>query len=420
MSARPLPGAALAAYGALGLPLAGAALPVYVHLPNLYGAILGVNLALLGGLLLALRLADAAIDPLIGALNDRLQRPRLLVALGALLLALGMLAAFDPPQRGIAPWLWLAGALVPVYLGFSLASVSYLAWGALLGDTPHERTRVAASREAYGLAGVVLASVAPTLLALSLEEGLARYALLAAALTALCAWITLARAPAPPRLPPRAQGWRALAAPFANRRFAPLLAVFVVNGIAAALPATLVLFFVDDALQLPQHAGLFLAAYFVAGAASLPLWVGAARRYGKAQAWLASMLLAVLAFVGAFALGAGDLAGFLAVCLASGAALGADLALPPAMLADAIRARGDDSRAGAYFGVWNFAAKANLALAAGLALPLVAWLGYVPGRAESVTPLAYAYCLLPCALKLAAAALLWRGLDIHLEVRHAQ
>ena len=100
-------------------------------------------------------------------------------------------------------------------------------------------------------------------------------------------------------------------------------------------------------------------------------------------------------------------------------ALGADLALPPAMLADAIRARGDDSRAGAYFGIWNFATKANLALAAGLALPLLGWLGYVPGDATSVAPLYYAYCLLPCALKLIGAALLWRGLDNHLEVRHA-
>jgi GPH family glycoside/pentoside/hexuronide:cation symporter len=419
MSARGLSLPALAAYGALGLPLAGAALPVYVHLPNLYGGILGMNLALLGGLLLAMRLADAFIDPLIGALNDRVQRPRLLVAVGALVLALGLLAAFDPPRDGFPLWLWLGLALVPVYLGYSLASISYMAWGALLGDTPHERTRVTASREGFGLAGVVLASVAPALLASTLDAGLARYALLAAAVIAVCAAITLARAPAPPRAAVLREGWRALGAPFANPGFAPLLAVFVVNGIAAALPATLVLFFVDDALRLPQHAGLFLAAYFVSGAASLPLWVGAARRYGKAQAWLASMLLAVLAFVGAFALGAGDLAAFLAVCVASGAALGADLALPPAMLADAIRARGDDSRAGAYFGIWNFATKANLALAAGLALPLIGWLGYVPGDAESVAPLYYAYCLLPCALKLVSATLLWRGFAARWEIRHA-
>jgi Na+/melibiose symporter-like transporter len=82
------------------------------------------------------------------------------------------------------------------------------------------------------------------------------------------------------------------------------------------------------------------------------------------------------------------------------------------MLADAIRARGDEPRAGAYFGLWNFATKLNLALAAGLALPLLAAAGYVPGESAALAPLYFAYCLLPCALRLAAAAIL-------LKVPHA-
>jgi Na+/melibiose symporter-like transporter len=409
--------AQLAAYGALGLPLAAAALPVYVHLPNLYGGVLGMNLALLGAVLLLARLADAFVDPLLGALADRLQRPRLLIALGVALLVAGLAAVFNPPG---ALWWWLAAALVPVYLGFSLASIAFQAWGALLGETPHERTRVAAWREGFGLAGVVLASVAPTLLAPRMEDGLARFSLVLASIAAACAALTLLRAPHPARAAapavraPAHAALRltALAAPFRNPLFARLFAAFVANGIAAALPATLVLFFVNDALRAPQLAGAFLAAYFLAGAASLPLWMALSRRLGKRNAWLASMAASVVAFAGALALGPGDVAGFAAVCLLSGLALGGDLALPPAMLADAIRARGDEPRAGAYFGLWNFATKLNLALAAGLALPLLAAAGYVPGESSVLEPLYFAYCLLPCALKLAAAAIL-------LKVPHA-
>ncbi|MDH4096126.1 MAG: MFS transporter [Betaproteobacteria bacterium] len=396
----------LAAYGALGLPLAAAALPVYVHLPNLYGGVLGMNLALLGAVLLVARLADAVVDPLLGALADRLQRPRLLIALGVALLVAGLAAVFNPPG---ALWWWLAAALVPLYLGFSLASIAFQAWGALLGETPHERTRVSAWREGFGLAGVVLASVAPTLLAPRMEDGLSRFTLVLASVAAVCASLTLLRAPQPARAPARAAlDLGALAVPFANPAFKPLFAAFIANGIAAALPATLVLFFVNDALGAPQLAGAFLAAYFLAGAASLPLWTALARRMGKRNAWLASMAASVAAFAGALALGAGDVAGFAAVCLLSGLALGGDLALPPAMLADAIRARGDEPRAGAYFGLWNFATKLNLALAAGLALPLLAAAGYVPGTSTALAPLYFAYCLVPCALKLAAAAVLWR------------
>jgi Na+/melibiose symporter-like transporter len=65
--------------------------------------------------------------------------------------------------------------------------------------------------------------------------------------------------------------------------------------------------------------------------------------------------------------------------------------------------------AGACFGWWNFAAKLNLALAAGLALPLLQWLGYAPGVREpqALQALTWAYCLLPCLLKLLAALALY-------------
>jgi Na+/melibiose symporter-like transporter len=51
-----------------------------------------------------------------------------------------------------------------------------------------------------------------------------------------------------------------------------------------------------------------------------------------------------------------------------------------------------------------------LALAAGLALPLLQWWGYTPGNQseQALAALTWAYCLLPCALKLLAASLLWR------------
>ena len=89
--------------------------------------------------------------------------------------------------------------------------------------------------------------------------------------------------------------------------------------------------------------------------------------------------------------------------------LGTDLTIPGALLAGVIAGEGDRGRAeGAYFGWWNFATKLNLALAAGVALPALAWLGYTPGArdAQALNTLTFAYCLLPCALKAVAAALL--------------
>jgi GPH family glycoside/pentoside/hexuronide:cation symporter len=198
--------------------------------------------------------------------------------------------------------------------------------------------------------------------------------------------------------------------PLATRGFRRLLAIYLVNGIASAVPATLVLFFIRDRLQAGPLEPLFLASYFAAGALSIPLWVRAVSRFGLARSWLAGMLLAIGVFAWAAMLGAGDVLAYTAVCVASGIALGADLTLPGALLAGVIQQAGHGGRAeGAYFGWWNFATKLNLALAAGVALPVLQFFGYAPGQqdTQALDALTIAYCVLPCALKLVAAALLY-------------
>jgi Na+/melibiose symporter-like transporter len=82
------------------------------------------------------------------------------------------------------------------------------------------------------------------------------------------------------------------------------------------------------------------------------------------------------------------------------------------LLAGVISSAGHSGqREGAYFGLWNWMTKMNLALAAGIALPLLDYLGYTPGHPteSGLLALGITYALLPCALKLAAAALLWRA-----------
>ena len=80
-----------------------------------------------------------------------------------------------------------------------------------------------------------------------------------------------------------------------------------------------------------------------------------------------------------------------------------------ALLADLIDDDEDDRGRpdGAYFGLWHLLEKLALALAAGVALPMLQWLGYQPGSAAgSGSALSLVYALLPCAIKLAAAAML--------------
>jgi Na+/melibiose symporter-like transporter len=155
--------------------------------------------------------------------------------------------------------------------------------------------------------------------------------------------------------------------------------------------------------------------YFLAGAAGMPLWTRLARRYSLHALWLAGMAASVAAFAWAALLPAGALVAFAAICALSGLAFGADLALPPALLARVVDANGHaGQREGAYFGLWNFVNKLVLALAGAAALALLEALGYARGAqdAAALDALAFTYAVVPCALKLAAAAWLlaaWRG-----------
>jgi GPH family glycoside/pentoside/hexuronide:cation symporter len=401
-----LPRARIFAYGGLGLPLAFAALPLYIHLAPFYSGV--ISLSLLGVILLALRFLDAAIDPMIGALFDHFPHPRSLVAISLPLLGLGWMGVFTlPVTLPVVPWLIVMLTLTTI--GYSLATVVHTSWGARLSNVPHERTGLFAAREGFGLVGVVLAAALPTVLAASLAEGLARMGWIFLGLLLGFAALTLIGTPAMQRSA-RSPGLRHMLRPLANPTFARFAPGYLLNGVAAALPATLVIFFIDDVLKLASHSGLFLVIYFLSGALGLPLWVRLAKRIGTLDAWLVSMGLSIVAFIGAFWLGAGDLAGYALVCAASGLALGADLALPPALVADMIDAD-PAPQPGSYYGLLSFFAKLTLALAAGMALPLLDFWGYAPGGGN-LFALSATYALLPIIMKLGALVWFWRARPI--------
>ena len=411
----PTPGAVLSArdgvrYGLLGFPLAFCALPLYVLMPNLYAREWGVPLAALGAVLLAARLLDAVLDPWLGRVVDRLfaRSVRAVLVLGAVacaVLALGFGLLFLPQVREPTALLWWAAAcLLITYAGYSALAVAHQSWGARLGGDARQRSHIVAWREGLGLLGVVLAAVTPALLGIP-----AMLCLLGASL--VLGWWAWAQAPRPAA--PLAHSFAASSTgrPWRNPAFRKLLVVFLLNGIASAIPATLVLFFVQDRLQgsaALQSASLGI--YFVCGAFSMPLWLRLVARIGLHWSWLVGMVLSIAVFLAATQLGAGDSLPFLLVCALSGLALGSDLALPGALLAGVIADAGEQGFSeGSYFGWWNFASKLNLALAAGLALPLLGWLGYAPGAQSdsALQVLTLAYCLLPCALKTLAALALY-------------
>jgi Na+/melibiose symporter-like transporter len=408
-----------AAYGLLGLPLAFVALPVYVHLPNVYAQQYGLTLAALGAVLLLSRSIDAVVDPWLGRWGDKLYRHSwqavwLAAVLMALAVALGFAALFFPPATALSPTgllVWVAAALTLSHLAYSGLGILHQAWAARQGGGGIAQSRWVAWREGFALIGVLLASALPALWGWGPTTALLVFMLA----LGLFSWRRVARSALASTIAvDSGHAVGSLWQPWQHAGFRRLLMVFMLNGLASAVPATLVLFFVQDLLQAPKAMEpLFLGLYFAAGALSFPLWLKVIDRIGLLRTWATGMTLSVLAFVSVITLGAGDTTGFLVVCALSGMALGADLTVPGALLNQLIDRCGERGRTdGAFMGWWNLATKLNLALAAGLSLPLLGLWGYAPGQqgADAVLALGLAYGLLPCVLKLLAGLALYAGL----------
>ncbi|WP_138517518.1 MFS transporter [Limnobacter alexandrii] len=429
-------------YGLLGWALGAVAVPIYIQVPYLYSRIYEVPSAWVGIILLLSRLLDAVLDPAIGLWVDRRggkgNRYALPLLLAVPLLLLGMAGVFFP--LGSNPTEYAASlmvSLIVVHLGYSFASIAYQAWGAELGHTDKERSTYVAVREGVGILGVVFA------VSLALETNAGLIFTVFAVMLVLGMFLLLKFSPQPDKsaqqpLSPLAQtfdhaqtsvatairkGFADIVQPLRRQNFRKLMGVFLCNGLAAALPATLVPFYMRDRLGLGDSDQWVLAVYFLVGAASTVFWVWLASKIGLARSWLLGMVLSIPAFIVVVVLGEGDLAGYLFVCIVTGFALGADLSLPAALVARLIEENGERGKTeGTYFGLWNWVNKFNLALAPSFALGTLQWFNYSADMATTESyqnmgllqqlandPLLWVYALVPCALKLLAIVLLGRS-----------
>ncbi|MBD3821067.1 MAG: MFS transporter [Thiotrichales bacterium] len=408
------------AYGLMALPLALLGVPLYLYLPSYLFDNWQVSLTVIGGVLMLARLLDVVTDPLIGYWSDRLSvrisRFSFILA-GACLIVVGVLALFVPHVLWLQfyPVLYLFGASMVAFLGWTLIAVPYQAMVAELVQDTHLKTRLTSIREGFVVVGVVLALASPYLLGMSPTSPelfewlwLGLFGLILIALTAMKIWVTpQLQTPKPHALNMMAL-WQNLW--HEHRWSLQLMPAYFLNNLANAFPATLFLLFVTHALNLKAQAGFFLMVYFLCGILALPLWFMLTRRIGKLAAWRVSIVLSMVGFVGVFWLDSGDFNGYLLICILTGFSLGADMAIPASMQADIAQKLSLEvsNINGLLFGIWGLLTKFALALAVGVALPILDWLGLSQGTLEATKGLWWLYAAVPLVLKLVALGMLWR------------
>lgn len=411
----------LMCYALPAIPLAALALPLYVIVPTFYAQNLQLPIAAVGTVLLLIRLIDAASDPMIGWLCDRLfmksGRRRTFFLLCVPLTALAAFMVFWPPSGAGVGYLALWGTLLSV--GYTGTLLPYTAWGAELATDYRGRSVVSAFREGATLIGTVIAVVLPFAVGLDRIDGfhgLAAIAVLTLVLLPAFGVFAVKIVPEPAnRSTTRLRLAESLRFVVRNRPFVRLIFAFLLNGFANAIPATLFLYFVSERLGVAEMRGPLLCLYFLCGVVGVPMAVWLAGKAGKHRTWCAAMTVACVVFAFAGFLGAGDIVPFAVICAATGLLLGFDLALPPAIQADVIdydTAKSGEQRSGLYFAAWGLATKLSLALSVGLVFPILAWSGFESSAAgampeTAIATLAALYAWFPILPKAAAIAVMW-------------
>jgi GPH family glycoside/pentoside/hexuronide:cation symporter len=398
---------ALWGYALFGGLLAMAGLPIYIHAPFFYVNEYGVSLAALGTVLFVLRGLDFLQDPALGWLAARLSAQRgFAVALTAALMAAAMLMLFAIPPL-FAPLIWFAIALVVLFSCYSFLTICFYATGVARGDALGQGGHVflASWRETGALLGVCLAAAAPVALGGVMARPFMGFALGFLVITLAAVWAMRAEWPRARVISDMAGlSLRDVLADTTARR---LLIIALVNATPVAITSTLFLFYAEAVLQADGMEGALLILLFLSAAVSAPLWARLARRLGAKLALLSGMALAAASFAFVITLGPGDLALFAVICVISGAGIGADLTLLPAIFSRRMAELSPEAAKG--FGLWAFVTKATLALAALMVFPALEWSGFEAGAENSpatLQTLILLYAALPSALKVLAIALL--------------
>lgn len=422
---RPLATTVLLFYALPAFAIALPTIPVFIYLPALYGVEFGIGLAVTGAILLGARLVDTFTDPLVGILSDRFgirgNRRKPWIAVGAVIAGFGLHRLLDPPL--VPDGAYLLSWSVILYAGWTLVAVPYAAWGAELSGDYHQRTRITFWREGMGLCGIVgagLVTAVTASLGWEQRDSVAAIAWLAIGFGVVAFPLLLWRVPegvasAGLRVCEATGRWRrGVMSLVRNRLFMRLVIAWFLNGLANGIPAALFFLYLEHALGAgPGQRPLFVLAYFVAAIAAIPLWLALSRRYGKHTTWCWAMAVACAAFAAVPLVPPAGLAGFAIICVATGAALGADLALPPAIQADIVdydAVRTGRARAGMYFALWGMSTKLALAASVGLALPALEMAGFDPSAPAvgGKWALVVIYALIPVVIKLLAIRLVWR------------
>jgi Na+/melibiose symporter-like transporter len=395
----------LVQYSLLAIPLAFVGIPLYINLPDFYASQTAIPLGVIASIILIVRVFDAFLDPVLGWVNYRYSNLRpVFIAASVVMLCVFFYLLFHP-SSSYQP-LWLFTTLFMTMMAFSYLSIHYNSSGSLWTQNKNLKTKVTSYREIAGLLGLMTASVMPQLIGFNSISLLLSIMLIIAAYSYFC-WLKKQKKTLDANEHKR-KGKLDLKK-MMSKPFLVFFLIFSISAVASAMPAALIIFYVRDFLLLESLTGLFLLIYFLSAVICVSAWHYLSCRTNKLISWMVSMVFSIAVFLWVVMLEPGNMISYAIICFLSGAALGAELILPPAILSEIIDDQKQNRQTSVYFSIHIFVTKLCLAVGTFTALYIVGVFGFLPNENNSqdaLNALVLSYAILPCLIKLVAALLL--------------
>lgn len=382
-------GAAMTAYCAYAVPLTAVTVATLTFVPPLYSQALGLPLAMVGAILFAVRLIDIVLDPLIGLAIDRSHfkqqhKPWIWIALPVFLVAISLL--FFPVKSLVGgPYLFIAAMLTSA--AYTTALIAHQAWAAAIAPNPKALSKLFGWREiavilgifgTFGATAVAEQFVGP---GLGIKAAAAGSFILGAIL--LSTLITSLFAPDERRTQRHSHEPLSKHRDFLlSRGFVGVCLGILLLNLGWVSASVLGFFLAEQGFGMGGRYALGQVVFFVAGGFGMALWMKLAGRLGDKRTLMVASLYTAVAFL-ALILWAriGTPGAYFAYMAGLGVAFGAGPYLVRSLVgaqANAYEAQTGRRVRGMAFSIVTLFDKVGTGAAAGLVLPLVAWLGFDP------------------------------------------
>ncbi|WP_428820980.1 MFS transporter [Microbulbifer sp. MCCC 1A16149] len=385
-----LSNARLMAFVSPEAPLAAFIMVFFVFVPPFYASTLGLGLTTVGIIFAVTKLWDVVTDPIFGSFSDKWstrwgrRRPWLVVAVPLLLVSIYMV--FIPSGDSVT-WMYLTFWLVILYIGWTLGSVSHVAWAAELSADYHERSRISGVKQGAALIGSVA-----LMLIIALMDGTGeasefdRLKLIGSTVMIalpLCVVAALWAAREPPARSVRfTDSRKTLGILLRNKPLRRVLAANTLLTMSAGSIAVMFLFYVEDVLSLGKWASFALIPWMLSGLLFLPLCMRLTRKLNKHRSLCVVLCYQLIVSFLFLVLPEGNVMLACIAFLAMGAVQAVLTYIPAAIMADVVDvdvAESGKQRTGLYMSMLQTSSKVASALAVGVSYPILSAVGFDGG-----------------------------------------